>query len=183
MKYSGLAAVLLHLALIALIIPWASYSKFYTLPENNSDLSIYAVLSAHSAQLPVSSQAVVRPSLQEKTSPDSVAHQSQGVNELKPHTIAPEQIQLILMALAKAIRQHLIYPESAQADPVQSSIELQFSLQPNGEIENIQILKSSGSAEFDQAGVNAVLQSSPIALPVKLMGPINLRLPISFDIQ
>lgn len=68
-----------------------------------------------------------------------------------------------LIALLHAVIQgHQVYPPSAMEMERQGRVTVSFRLSPDGLVSNIHVLKSSGTASLDRAGVDAVRRAAPI---------------------
>ena len=99
--------------------------------------------------------------------------------------LAPNQIQQLLLIIAQEIQHNLHYPTWAVTHIAQGQSLLQFQLNPQGDLQNIQLIQSSGTARLDQAAMQAITASSPIAIPsaIKLDETLTLRLPVHFSMQ
>lgn len=98
--------------------------------------------------------------------------------------LAPNEIQQLLQLISLKIQQHLAYPRIAQTETEQGQSVLQFELTPQGELQNVQVVQSSGMRVLDQAALSAVAASSPISFPadLHLSQPLKLRLPVRFSL-
>lgn len=98
---------------------------------------------------------------------------------------APAVVQQLLLLIATQIQQHLVYPNLAQIHVEQGQSLLQFDLTPQGELENIKIVQSSGIPSLDQAALQAIQASSPIQIPatLKIETNLTLRLPVHFQLS
>jgi TonB family protein len=72
--------------------------------------------------------------------------------------IAPEQ----WAAIESAIERTKSYPRIARARGIEGVVRLRFKLNPEGSIEKIEILESSGSKILDNASVRAVYRAVPM---------------------
>jgi TonB family protein len=71
----------------------------------------------------------------------------------------------LLIILHNAIVQNQYYPESALALSQTGIVRLSFQLFPDGHIDNLQIVKSSGVESLDQAALVAVTNTFPFKNP------------------
>lgn len=69
--------------------------------------------------------------------------------------LAPTEIQQLLQLISLKIQQHLAYPRLAQTETEQGQSVLQFELTPQGDLQNVQVVQSSGMAVLDQAALYA----------------------------
>jgi TonB family protein len=72
--------------------------------------------------------------------------------------ISLEQWQLIQAALEKA----KIYPRMARERGIEGVVMVRFKVLPNGEVEKVDVIKSSGSDILDTASVRTVYRAAPI---------------------
>lgn len=71
------------------------------------------------------------------------------------------QTQELLAILHMAIQQQQHYPASAMQMERQGKATITFVLFPNGSIQNVRMMKSSGTASLDQAALAAVQDAAP----------------------
>ena len=72
--------------------------------------------------------------------------------------IAPEQWSLIVSAIERTKS----YPRLARERGTEGVVRLRFRLRPEGSIEKIEIIESSGSTILDSASVRAVYLAAPM---------------------
>jgi TonB family protein len=72
--------------------------------------------------------------------------------------IAPEQWSLILSAIERSKS----YPRLARERGTEGVVHLRFRLRPEGSIEKIEIIESSGSEVLDSASIRAVYRAAPM---------------------
>ncbi len=90
-----------------------------------------------------------------------------------------------LAELQRAIKRQQRYPEAARHRGAVGTATLTFVLQADGRIDRVQIAKSTGDTELDQAAVQALNQLGrfkPIPLAIG-RGSWTLRIPIRFDLR
>lgn len=99
--------------------------------------------------------------------------------------LAPQQLQQLLSTIAARIQKNLHYPDLAKTHIEQGRALLQFTLLPDGELQAVRILQSSGVSALDQAALNAVSESSPVRLPdgMSFSHALSLRLPVDFSLR
>jgi TonB family protein len=71
------------------------------------------------------------------------------------------QTEELLAILHAAIQQQQHYPPSAMQMERQGKTTVKFTLLPNGNIQNLQIIKSSGTDSLDKAALAAVQEAVP----------------------
>lgn len=59
------------------------------------------------------------------------------------------------------INRHRTYPEEARESFLEGISEVQFTLLPNGQVEDVKIAKSSGFAIFDKNAIQTIEKSAP----------------------
>jgi len=106
-----------------------------------------------------------------RTAPDS---RPQPPRQAAPQKLSGKSLHRAQAALSK----HLFYPQSAVAQGLQGDVVLLLALDSKGEIQAIEIAKSSGHALLDQAAIDAVRHIG--ALPGN---PHQTLLPVSFRLQ
>jgi TonB family protein len=72
--------------------------------------------------------------------------------------IAPEQWSLIVSAIERTKS----YPRLARERGTEGVVHLRFRLRPEGSVEKIEIMESSGSAVLDSASIRAVYRAAPM---------------------
>jgi periplasmic protein TonB len=72
-----------------------------------------------------------------------------------------ETVDALLTLLHTAIQSRQHYPASAMEMEREGRVRVAFTLQPSGEIQQLQLLKSSGTASLDTAGLQAVRDAAP----------------------
>lgn len=70
----------------------------------------------------------------------------------------PNQWQLIQAALERAKN----YPRMARERGIEGVVHVRFRILPSGDVERVEILKSSGHAILDSASIKTVYQSRPL---------------------
>lgn len=98
---------------------------------------------------------------------------------------APAEIQKLLSIIAHTIQEHLQYPALAKSHIQQGQSLVQFELAQNGNLQNIEVIKSSGTDILDEAAIKAIMTSSPISIPenIKVQKNLTLRVPVHFNMQ
>jgi len=177
-------AIFMHLTLLALLIGGPDFARIKSLPKNDGSLSAYLLPSIAKINVPT-------PAL-EKKPPKQVNRSvrttsgtgvSFAFNQSQNSILAPKDMQMLLQAIAQSIQRHLNYPDLAQTRIEQGAAIIEFTVGVNGQISAIKLSHSSGIAELDQAAINAVQSSNPVALPIPLHQAIQLSLPVNFSLQ
>lgn len=73
-----------------------------------------------------------------------------------------ESVEPLLVLLHAAIQAQQHYPESALEMQREGRVRVGFVLRPNGSIEQVALVKSSGTSSLDAAGLQAVQDAAPI---------------------
>ena len=90
-----------------------------------------------------------------------------------------------LAELQRAIKRQQRYPEAARHRGTVGTATLTFVLQADGRIDRVQVSRSAGDTELDQAAVEAIKRLGrfkPIPLVLGREG-WTLRIPIRFDLR
>ena len=90
-----------------------------------------------------------------------------------------------LAELQRAIKRQQRYPEAARDRGAAGTATLTFVLQADGRIDRVQVAKSAGDSELDQAAVQAINRLGrfkPIPSVIG-RGSWTLRIPIRFDLR
>jgi TonB family protein len=86
------------------------------------------------------------------------SREEQGV-----HLIGDEKIDKSLrVILGKAITRHLFYPTSAIEHNVTGTVLIGFTLHPDGQVTNIQLVKPSNAGILNSAALSAINEISPV---------------------
>jgi len=94
-------------------------------------------------------------------------------------------IKIYLMNIRKKIEANKIYPDIARKMGIEGAAEIEFTLNQNGSLKGIKILKTSGSKILDNAAINAVKSALPLPpIPAKLkMHRITVKLLLVFKLD
>jgi protein TonB len=90
-----------------------------------------------------------------------------------------------LAELQRAIKRQQRYPEAARHRGAAGTTTLTFVLQADGRIDRVQVAKSAGDTELDQAAVAAIHRLGRFKPIPSVLGRDNwtLRIPIRFDLR
>ncbi len=95
-------------------------------------------------------------------------------------TYQEEYLKTKLSVISSIVRKHLNYPFIAQRMGWEGEVLIRFLLTPEGEIEKIEIVKSTGYEVLDKNAVEAVKKSAPLfpkpEIKVKLFLPVRYAL-------
>jgi protein TonB len=81
--------------------------------------------------------------------------------------------------IQRHIRNKLVYPPEARRAGVQGIAELSFVIHTDGQVSDVRITKSSGSATLDASAVEAIYSAAPFRAPpnqARLVIPVAFRL-------
>ena len=78
--------------------------------------------------------------------------------------------------------ERLQYPLSLRRRQVEGIVYLQILLTTQGEIETIEIIRTSESNDLDLLAIAAVKEAAPFNISPSTMGRLKLRLPIEFKL-
>ena len=115
-----------------------------------------------------------KPPADSKAMPTTANGISQGQqNELSPY----------LLILRKKIEAELDYPSHYQRQGMQGEVQVSLLIQPDGNLESVEVLISSGHLELDQLTLKAVHLAKPFpTLPTQKQGKLRISLPFQFKV-
>ncbi len=112
---------------------------------------------------------------------DTQAKTAQTPEEYKKHILPSEPDEYIRLNKAKVkevVSKYQIYPSSARKSGCEGICTVSFKLHPNGNINEVRILKSSGFASLDKSALKALEDSAPeLPRPNK---PVTIVIPIEY---
>ena len=95
----------------------------------------------------------------------------------------PEATYLEMVRLK--IERHKKYPETARARQIEGFVTVRFVITPQGDVLNIEIIKSSRQKSLDKAALKAIHAAAPFPRPPQHLfkGEIPLELTIAFELM
>ena len=95
----------------------------------------------------------------------------------------PEATYLEMVRLK--IERHKKYPETAKARQIEGFVTVRFVITPQGDILNVEIIKSSRQKSLDKAALKAIHAAAPFPRPPRHLfkGEIPLELTIAFELM
>ena len=84
----------------------------------------------------------------------------------------------VLQTIRRRIEEAKTYPEAARRDAVQGTVDLRFRIAPDGSVEVMEILRSSGFRILDEASKQTIQRAAPYP-PVAGW----IRLPVSYRLD
>jgi len=83
------------------------------------------------------------------------------------------------------IERHKKYPETARAKQIEGFVTVRFVITPQGDVLNIEIVKSSRQKSLDKAALKAIHAAAPFPRPPRHLfkGEIPLELTIAFELM
>ena len=83
------------------------------------------------------------------------------------------------------IERHKKYPETARARQIEGFVTVRFVITPQGDVLNIEIIKSSRQKSLDKAALKAIHAAAPFPRPPRHLfkGKIPLELTIAFELM
>ncbi len=96
------------------------------------------------------------------------------------YTNAEEYFEMLNMRIHNAKK----YPESAKSRHLEGRVKVEFTLQPDGTLINIRIVKSSRHRNLDDAAVESIKNASPFPRPPAFIfkPPLTLSVNILFEL-
>lgn len=83
------------------------------------------------------------------------------------------------------IERHKKYPETARAKQIEGFVTVRFVITPQGDVLNIEIIRSSRQKSLDKAALKAIHAAAPFPRPPQYLfkGEIPLELTIAFELM
>jgi TonB family protein len=142
--------------------------------------------AANAASAPAAQAATTAPSATPNTSKEPATSQSsaasasqQSLRQQLSRGLASWQAEV--MAKLELQRR---YPAAALRQQLQGVVYLRLQLGRDGQLQQVQLVRSSGHQLLDQAAEQTVRQSAPFpALPSELTAPYLLTVPVEFFLQ
>lgn len=127
------------------------------------------------------SPALVRPpvTVQESTRPK--ATEPSSPNKVDP---AGSETATYLGEVRARIEEFVEFPKSLQRRNLFGQVNLRITLQPDGQLKDLEILKSSGFTELDEQATEAVKKAAPFAPYEKRLesdAPLRFQVPLIFE--
>ena len=100
--------------------------------------------------------------------------------EAVEYTTAREYFEMINLRIHSAKQ----YPESVKSRHIEGRVKVQFTLQADGSIMRIKVIKSSRHQKLDEAAVEAIKNAAPFPNPPAFLfqPPITLKVNILFEL-
>jgi protein TonB len=132
------------------------------------------------AQLVAASQAAAPPPIEAETIGEKAAAPYQGASR------KPNQAEITWQkALHLHLSKHKRYPSEARSRRIQGVVTVSFSIDRSGTVLARRIVKGSGSPLLDEEALEMLERASPLPVPPgdPQSGPVNLSLPVQFNIR
>jgi protein TonB len=135
---------------------WQQKKDLSTLDQTPKKIATTQTYKPQQMQDSISLQA--KATIQNETATDSIPQGNGGEVGSRAGMLTPNQWQLIQSALERAKN----YPRMARERGIEGVVHIRFRILPSGDVECVEILKSSGHAILDSASVETVYQSRPL---------------------
>lgn len=112
-----------------------------------------------------------------------------GEKAAAPHQGASRKPNQAVLSWQKALHLHLSkhkrYPGEARNRRIEGVVTVAFSIDHEGRVTNVRVLKGSGSPLLDEEAVEMLSRASPLPTPPEeaAASALNLSLPIQFNIR
>lgn len=83
----------------------------------------------------------------------------------------------VLAGIRERIERARFYPDQARRQGVEGVVEVEFTLSSDGRVEDVKVLRSSGSPLLDEASIETIKRAAPY--PVVEDWPRTLRIQLS----
>jgi protein TonB len=96
-------------------------------------------------------------------------------------SVSPARWQSQLMSY---LNRHKRYPRSSQSRREEGLAQVEFSIDPGGNVLSARVVRSSGFPELDQAALDMISRASPVPAPPPEIAQarMTLNLPVQFDL-
>ena len=90
--------------------------------------------------------------------------------------------------LAESLHRRIIelrhYPSTARLNGWEGKVVLKVSIRQDGQLKDVEVVKSSGHESLDQAAMEAVRRACPLHMKHELTAPmVVLHLPVSYSLN
>ncbi|MBA5871356.1 MAG: TonB family protein, partial [Nitrospira sp. CR2.1] len=90
--------------------------------------------------------------------------------------------------LAESLHRRIIelrhYPSTARLNGWEGKVVLKVSIRNDGQLKDVEVVKSSGHESLDQAAMEAVRRACPLHMKHELTAPmVVLHLPVSYSLN
>ena len=203
-----ISAAIHWLIILLLLIAWLSYQESEDISKSSFCLVVDKDPIVHIVEKPVYLKAVQPKTRPKKTVTRSLPPPAPPIRSMsvkKPEPVvkkappppppppkpAVPQVSLrdYIEGLKLKIQANQEYPDEALEDRIEGSPQIGFDIVKSGAIENIRIVKSSGSEILDNDALDTLTQTSPYEpIPESLMsrtrnGKFEFELPLEYRIQ
>lgn len=90
-------------------------------------------------------------------------HSTRAVHKAAAKKREGKRLNELVVLLYRTISAHKAYPSAALSLGQEGTVDVAFSIHPDGRLDQVSVLKSSGYDDLDQAAICAVKAASPIA--------------------
>lgn len=94
--------------------------------------------------------------------------------------VSPQQWQAQALAL---LDRRKVYPQQAQDDGIEGSVDVSFSVSASGQLGSIRVSRSSGSGVLDQAALDTARRASPLPPPPADIAGATLTATVRFSLR
>jgi len=167
-----------------------------SLPEQTKTLPMERAVQSAPAPEPEKAQEIVSPPfpvtpVDQVRRIQSAAPLSRSLSDMEDPIIQAatplpdaRTIDNYLASIRKEIERNKRYPIVARRRGQEGEVDLRFFLLANGNVEKLEVKKTSGIETLDRAAMDAVIRATPFAMPPKgfINGPKPLELTIIFKL-
>lgn len=184
---SFIISTLLHLLIVLLAIIQIKQHQELTKFNINQE----EILPSYISQIPATIKPIIK---QQKIIPHAIPISKSRPMQITKPTPLPakaqeksignnENVPELLALLHAAIEQHKQYPATAMEMEREGTVTLRFTLYRDGNIQDLEIQKSSGTASLDTAAIEAVKAATPFKNISKyLQQPQNYQIDVVFEL-
>lgn len=94
-----------------------------------------------------------------------------------------DEMAAALEKIRSRIEEAKFYPGWARRQGIEGTVELLFTLSADGRVQEVRILRSSGSSILDEAAVQVIRRAAPYPIVEDWPGVIRVQLPITYHLK
>ena len=155
----------------------------YLLITKSKQVSSTEVVSRSTKNNSVSQVIESRGAIQSMSHTPHLSDASSSRHDIQ-EDLTPGVKSLLLEQLHDDIARHLLYPDAAVTLDLSGRVTLKFLLLPSGVIQQVSVLRSSGSPILDNAAMLTLAKVSPFMPATHYLHQADcLTIPVSFEMQ
>jgi protein TonB len=128
--------------------------------------------------------AAPAPAVAEQPDPATLQEHQVVASAVAPRTAPKADYKWLADSLHRRIIELRHYPSTARLNGWEGKVVLKVSIRKDGELKDVEVVKSSGHESLDQAAMEAVRRACPLHMKHELTAPmVVLHLPVSYSLN